>query len=421
MERTGPEISGYFGSSFWSGPVLWSFLSDADTAVRKAMVAVGAAHRICELDITPRAFEFCELARSSYAKALRAFNNSLSHGITIHLMVVPLLLYVFELFQDNFETARTHMNGWLKNLFSLCLQKKSVSVERHYDPATDESINGLFQRLDEAITLLLPPSSHLSHVEDSPHWYGTRVQFVTLDEARNQLFSLIRKYIASCKPTVESKRKAREDYTIGLLSWSFKFAEYVKTMQRYSTLLTEKIAAALRIYRDIGCLLLLVHSHSDSDVRFERSQDVEVQAMYTIIAHFARMKDRIKHLTGSTDLYGNQGRRPSVVVDSGTFHPYLYKNRRLGSANLRHQLFSMMGKDLFCRLAWQNRGAYGVAEKIANVEESLVFALSVTKPQFQPIAVDIVLYMEERQLLRRHCVADPTDGALVWTQEWYIF
>lgn len=387
------------------------------------MVAVGAAHRIYELDITPRAFEFCELARSSYAKALRSFNISLNHGTTIHLMVVPLLLYVFELFQDNFETARTHMNGWLKNLFSLCLQKKSVSVERHYDPATDESINGLFRRLEEAITLMLPCSFHSAHLEDSPHLYGTRMQFVTLDEARSQLFSLIQKYskVPSCQPTVESKSKAREECAIGLLSWSCKFAEYVKTMRRYSTPITEKIAAAFRIYRDIGCLLLLVHSHSDLDDGFRRSQEVEVQAMHTINAHFARMKDRIKHLTGSNGLYGDHGRCPSVVVDNGTFHPYLYKNRRLGSANLRHQLLSMLGQDLPYRLAWQNRGAYGVAEKIANVEEDLVFALSITKPRFQPIAVDVVLYMEERQLLKRHCVADPTDGALVWTQEWFTF
>jgi hypothetical protein len=169
LERTGLEISGYFGSSIWSGPVLWSFLSDADTTVPTVVVAVGAAHGIYELDITPRAFEFCEPARSSYAKALRAFNISLNHGSTIHLIVVPLLLYVFELFQDNFETAGTHMNNWLRNLFSLCLQKKSLSVNRYDDPATDESINGLFEGFEETIRLMLPYSCHSAHLEDFPH------------------------------------------------------------------------------------------------------------------------------------------------------------------------------------------------------------------------------------------------------------
>ena len=96
-ERTGPEFSGFFDSSFWSGWLLRA--CTIHPAVQQAMIALGAVHRQRELGLTPEAFNYCELAIKSYTKAIKGLNQALSandpHSLELSV-VVSVLFAAYE-------------------------------------------------------------------------------------------------------------------------------------------------------------------------------------------------------------------------------------------------------------------------------------------------------------------------------------
>lgn len=75
QERTGPEFSSYFDSSFWSGfPLQACFYHPT---VQQAVLALGAVHRRLELDSLRRPFSYCDFALRTYTKALSSLQKAL--------------------------------------------------------------------------------------------------------------------------------------------------------------------------------------------------------------------------------------------------------------------------------------------------------------------------------------------------------
>jgi len=77
-------------------------------AAKQAVIAVGAVHRRMELGITPEAFEYCDFAMRAYASAMHNLNEAFAMADPKSLelaMVVPVLLSLFETFQDNTDEA----------------------------------------------------------------------------------------------------------------------------------------------------------------------------------------------------------------------------------------------------------------------------------------------------------------------------
>lgn len=160
-ERTGPEFSGFFDSSFWSGLLLQPCVDH--TSVRQAAIALGAVHRRLGLGITPEAFEYCDFAFRAYTGAVMSLKRALAKDDprSLELSVMGSMLFrAFETFQGNYGDACKHMASGLKILFDRKLQRLSTSSSRTFAIFNVDTLIGLFSRLKVQAEELFASSSN---------------------------------------------------------------------------------------------------------------------------------------------------------------------------------------------------------------------------------------------------------------------
>ncbi|KAM3086406.1 hypothetical protein ACMFMG_000542 [Clarireedia jacksonii] len=172
LDRTAPELAGYYECQFWSRLVLQRCHSD--DAIRHAVIALGALHesyksgdiRILEGESVRDPQQRLALVQNN--KAIRHLTSHLSHGGTPHsaevILTCCLLFVCFEAMQGNYQAAFTHLNSGLKILGEWLERTKQNSTKAGADSNLarefiENELMPLFGTLDIQSTTILPTSS----------------------------------------------------------------------------------------------------------------------------------------------------------------------------------------------------------------------------------------------------------------------
>jgi hypothetical protein len=407
-----------------------------DPAVRQAVIAVGAVHRRSELGITPEAFEYCAFVSRCYAKALRDLNKALSAGESKSLelvMIVPILLCVFELFQDHPGEAKKHMNGWLNVLLSRQFRRLHTSSIHSRAVLNERTLRDLFCRLEgQAMELFQSTSTTDEEALSDLDSQLIPKHFETLEQARDVLFTLVHSFFRSVRHNGLDESvwlNDRREYGVRLLQWSCTYAEYFKGHIPHIAGARSRAAALLRIYRQAACLLLSIQpkmKQSPEMSTLNDSHSLELDGICGTYdesddvynAHFSRLITRANSLLEVPKVGQFDVGRPSLVIDSGTCSPRQVEGDNI---NLYYQVRSLLPKGSISENIYATMGAYSVAEKVAAMEGKLLLAWGAACQSVRATSMDIILFMEERKLLMRHCTPDSKDKGLVWTQDWMVF
>ena len=443
QERTGPEFSGFFDSSFWSGYLLRACYFHP--AVQQAMVALGAVHRRLELGLTPEAFNYCDFALRIYSKALSSLQKALKEGDAGSLdlpIVASMLFCAFEIFQGNYEDARKHMVSGLKILFDRKLQLLSTTSTRNFAVFSIESLLELFSRLENlandvfenpaTIASLLPDPENTA-LPDIP------AQFNSLEEARDVLIKLVHSrapFLTRDDRNETALLASHQDYVAHLFEWSCVYAEFFKRFKKLMSLSHSKAAMLLRVYREAAYLVILVQPTPCSPDRFIiMNEDPDLDCNSTcstyrerqevIQAHFAKVSSLADSLSERPYPGTGIGSQPCSVssfsVDDGILPPLYLGSTKCRSTKVRHQATSLLSRMAGRGRVWGKLGVYAIAERLSAIEEGALSACGFVPSQPQTTSMDVTVFLEERRLLMRYCIPDPKDGSLTWTQDWVAF
>ena len=292
-ERTGPEFSGFFDSSFWSGWLLRA--CTIHPAVQQAMIALGAVHRRRELGLTQEAFNYCELAIKSYTKAIKGLNQALTakdaHSLELSV-VVSVLFAAFETFQNNYADATKHMVAGLKILFDRKLKRISTTATTSRVIFNSKTLLDLIDRLEIMCdgffeSLLIIPEISLE--DDEPLFPYVPNHFNTLEEARDVLVALVHQVLPLLyhDPRDRATRfRQHQDYVAVLFRWSCTYAEYFKQFKSSMSVSNSRAAMLLRVYREAAYLVLLVDkTTSPADALITQVEDPELHCDFSCHTH----------------------------------------------------------------------------------------------------------------------------------------
>ncbi|KAI9643492.1 hypothetical protein NHQ30_008111 [Ciborinia camelliae] len=198
IDRTAPELAGFFESRFWISLVLQRCHSDPP--IRHAAIALGALHESFKFgDVKLLEAGAIDNPKQRFAllqnnKAIRHLTGHLSHGgnpQSPEVILISCLLFIcFEAMQGNNQAAFSHLNSGLKILGDW-IEKTEYHPHHHSKSnLTQQFIHSelvpLFGALDIQATLVLPT--------DSFHWGmtmgSTKVDFRTLSNMPDAISTL---------------------------------------------------------------------------------------------------------------------------------------------------------------------------------------------------------------------------------------
>ena len=438
-ERTCPEFTGFFDSSFWSGILLQACFYHP--AVQQAVVALGAVHRRLELGITPEAFNYCDFALRTYTKAVSSLTKALGEGDPNSLelsMVGSMLFCAFETFQGNYSEASKHMTGGLKILFDRKLHRLSTSSSRTLAIFNSKTLRDLFSRLEEQAEVYFETSADFEDFLSDSAETVLPTHFDTLEQARNVLFRMVRQHLSVLNSDGRddaTQLKDRQEYVEHLFEWSCVYAEYFKRCKKHMSLDNFRAAMLLRIYREAAYMVLLVqltpctggkpytihddtYQNWDFRCRTERDRQEVIQAHFTKINSLADSLSDHTHAPG----IGSQPCSFSSCSDDDKLSPPLYlASKRRRSTKTTHQAPSLLSRTARKVQAIGKLGAYAIAEKISAMEEGALHACGFLPADTHTTSIYVTVFLEERKFLMRYCVPNREDGSLTWTQDWFAF
>ena len=433
--RTAPEFAAYFDSTIFRTFVIRAcFLYPT---VLQAAAAVGAVHRRFELGISEKAFEFCALSNRQFRKATRCLEDDLRsghpNGPEIN-MVSSLLLAIFETFQNNYDSALTHMT----NGFRLLLQQKKLRTTRsetQYKAVNIgfESLHKLSDSLERNVPRMFKSETHIlaypgvdSSLDPVPK------AFENLAHARDVLITE-GQWIWDAWLQLElgnlNKFETQQFHISRLLEWSMAYAEYSKTDKCRNTPSDRRPAHLLKAYREVMYLVLLtqIAFHDPEGKIIVPPCDPPETCTYhkacvdyterksALNAHLARCLVLVENIVNEESHFGYD--EHSLSVDSGIGPPLYVGQTRCRSTKVRHQVTSLLAKTALQKKLWDTLGVYSIAEKLSSIEEHAVVAVGAIPAVLDPKWVDITFFLEDGKVLLRHCRQDEY-GGLLWTQEW---
>ena len=442
-ERTGPEFSGFFDSSFWSGYLLQACYYHP--AVQQAVIALGAVHRRLELGLTPEAFKYCDFALRAYTRAVSSLQKALKEADPGSLdlsIVVSMLFCAFETFQGNYDDASKHMVSGLKILFDRKLHRLSTTSTRISVIFSVESLHGLFSRLEllandvfeyPANREQFSPKSDDTTLPDIPAYFNS------LENARDVLFKLVHSrapFLTRDDRDEKALLASHQDYVAHLFEWSCVYAEFFMRFKKTMSLSNSKAGMLLRVYREAAYLVILIQPTpclpdkfitpaEDPDMDCNFSCNTYRERQEVIQAHFAKINSLADSLADRPYPGTGIGSQPCSVssfsVDDGILPPLYLAATKCRSTKVRHQATSLLSRTAKRGQVWGKLGVYAIAERLSAMEEGALSACGFVPAQTQTTSMDVTVFLEERRFLMRYCIPDREDGSLTWTQDWVAF
>ena len=443
QERTGPEFSGFFDSSFWSGYLLRACYFHP--AVQQAVVALGAVHRRLELGLTPEAFNYCDFALRTYNRAVKSLQKALKEGDPGSLdlsIVVSMLFCAFETFQGNYDEASQHMVGGLKILFDRKLQLLSTSSTQTSTVFCLESLFDLFSRLESLANEVFDNSTSIMSLfsaSDDTTLPEIPTVFHSLEEARDVLFMLVHSrtpFLTCDERDEEALLTSHQDYVAHLFQWSCVYAEYFKRFKKGMSLSNSKAALLLRVYREAAYLVILIQPSPCSldrfitlgggpDLSYDSGCKTYREKEEVVQAHFAKISSLADSLSERPYPGTGMGSQPCSVssfsVDDGILPPLYLAATKCRSTKVRHQATSLLSRTAKRGQVWGKLGVYAIAERLSAMEEGALSACGAVPAHSQTTSMDVTVFLEERRFLMRYCIPNQEDGSLTWTQDWFAF
>lgn len=441
-ERTGPEFTGFFDSSFWSGFLLQACFYHP--AVQQAVIALGAVHRRLELGITPEAFNYCDFALKSYTKAVASLTKALKEGDPNSLelsMVGSMLFCAFETFQGNCNEASKHMTSGLKILFDRKLHRMSTSSSSTLTVFNSTTLLELFSRLEGQAEDFFETSADSGEVLADSAKTALPViplQFATLEQARDVLFTMVHSrfsFLDHDDRDEAAQLRDQQEYVELLFEWSCVYAEYFRRCKKNMSKHNFRAAMLLRVYREAAYMVLLVLPtpctsetfitlHDDSDEGCDFTLHTERDRQEVIQAHFAKINSLADSLSGPPHVT-SIGSQPcsfsSFSVNDGIGPPLCITSTGRRSIKTSHRAPSLLSRTARKEQSISKLGAYAIAEKISAMEEGALYACGFLPTNTHTTSMYVTVFLEERKFLMRYCIPNREDGSLTWTQDWVAF
>ncbi|KAA8566423.1 hypothetical protein EYC84_008988 [Monilinia fructicola] len=147
VEKTAPELAGFFESQFWTKLVLQRCHSD--NAIRHAIIALGAYHESFKFDdiklLEGRSVDDPKqrFALMQNNKAIRHLTGNLSHHgnpQTPEVILISCLLFIcFEAMQGNYQAAFAHLSSGLK-ILSDWMDRNNHNLETHSESSLAQEL-----------------------------------------------------------------------------------------------------------------------------------------------------------------------------------------------------------------------------------------------------------------------------------------
>lgn len=450
--RTGPEFAAYFDSSIWRSYLVRACFQHP--TVLAAAAAVGAAHRRFELGISREAFEFCEISKRLYQKAVKRLDDDLSANAPMSReinMLSKKLFSIFNTFQGNYREALQNMTEGIKGLINQNFRTtfsdtQYRAVEISYDSLRRlflkfelESVrlfNGPFKIIcdpddvepcvmrgsDEPTYLPSPKSPMVDEVVD-PEPYPIPRAFSSLPQARDVLFTEA-KWIWHTWGLMEQGLlpggfQRQQAHISRLLQWSMAYAEFTKVEIETRDSRAKHAAYLLKAYREATYLLLLTQMalhEADTGARIiplcnppeicacHRSCRTYAERKEALNAHFARLLVLAEAVFNELSFFAYD--EHSISHDSGIGPPIYLGTSDCRSTKVRHQVNNLLERSEMQKRLWDTLGVYNIAEKVSSISEHAVVNSGIVPASLEPKWVDITFFLEDRRVLLRYCTPD---------------
>ncbi|KIV95322.1 hypothetical protein PV10_02992 [Exophiala mesophila] len=454
--RTGPEFASYFDSSIWRSYAVRACFQHP--TVLAAAAAVGAAHRRFELGISREAFEFCEISKRMYQKAVKRLNDDLASNAPMAVeinMLSKKLFSIFNTFQGNYREALQNMTEAIRGLVNQNLrttfsETQYRAIEISYDSLRRfflkfelESVrlfNGPFKiicnpedvepsviRGSDEPTYLPSPKSPITNDVVDPEPYPIPRAFSSLAQARDVLFTEA-KWIWHTWGLMEQGLlsdgfQRHQAHISRLLRWSTAYAEFTKIEIEARDSQAKHAAYLLKIYREATYLLLLTQMalhepdtgaaiiplcDPPETCQCHRSCRTYAERKEALNAHFARLLVLAEAVFNASSFFAYD--EHSTSHDSGIGPPIYLGTSDCRSTKVRHQVNNLLDKSEMQKRLWDTLGVYNIAEKLSSISEHAVVNAGIVPASLEPKWVDITFFLEDRRVLLRYCTPD-RDGA----------
>lgn len=422
--------------------------------VLAAAAAVGAAHRRFELGISREAFEFCEISKRLYQKAVKRLDDDLSANVPMSReinMLSKKLFSIFNTFQGNYREALQNMTEGIKGLVNQNFRTtfsdtQYRAVEISYDSLRRlflkfelESVrlfNGPFKiicdpddvepcvmRGSDEPTYLPSPKSPMADEVVDPEPYPIPRAFSSLPQARDVLFTEA-KWIWHTWGLMEQGLlqggfQRQQAHISRLLQWSRAYAEFTKVEIETRDSRAKHAAYLLKAYREATYLLLLTQMalhEADTGARIiplcnppeicacHQSCRTYAERKEALNAHFARLLVLAEAVFNASSFFAYD--EHSISHDSGIGPPIYLGTSDCRSTKVRHQVNNLLERSEMQKRLWDTLGVYNIAEKMSSISEHAVVNSGIVPASLEPKWVDVTFFLEDRRVLLRYCTPD---------------
>lgn len=368
---TASRTSLFFGSDFWTGRVLQT--SHADTAIRHAVLALGALQLERESTGPLIRNRHCGFAFQSYSKAVTHTSKLLSQSGRDNFekgLVACVLFICYESLQGHYSMAQMHLQNGLR-IISESNRTPPSSDKTHRQEVPDDILH-VFSRLDLQAMSLSESSSPYPFANSfrriKPPEPVT-LQFSSLAEAQYHLFEhtkwlfLLGEILESTEPAnIEELLLHRIGCDDELVRWLISLDSFLEKSRHHGTWTHELQSAynLLQVYHGITITLCKPFS-LDSELFFDQHY-LQFNSMLNLL-------ESISLATSSIDAGQRSPSKPLFSLELGVVLPLFIISTKCREPKLRRRAIALLYSVNRREGLWDSHGAAKVAETIMKLEE----------------------------------------------------
>ncbi|KAI1084144.1 hypothetical protein F5B20DRAFT_523817 [Whalleya microplaca] len=406
VQRTSPQLAGFFGSDFWERHVLQA--AHHESAVRHAIVAIGSLHELLDLQgamTDPNGAFALEQYNLAIRDLLVPLSQNGERGVDLCLMSC-ILFACFENMQGHHASAMSHIQSGAKLLRETVydqrygvLQHQVLGSRSHMDSyAPLEVLAPIFARMDAQVTLVIRDYKFKLYESyfSAETYDNVAFSFASIEEAKNIfeygycLFkSRLTAQLSSCDPIhFPAAVEAHIGYWATLLSkFSLALQELV-TSRGPSFTPKDDIAIAVLQLHVLNTYVSFNVEHLPPGYKSRWDE---------FLPHMKEMVTLGEKVVSSTS-YGNdlRGETTSFCSDMGFIIPLYTVASQCRDPILRRKAIALLYSTSRQEGIWNSRLVAKAAERIMEIEESVLGEMNAYTDRSVFSSVQPILELDAR-------------------------
>lgn len=368
---TGPGCCLFFDSDFWARRVLQ--ISRSDTAIRHAVLALGALQLERESAEPSVGYQQCDFAFRSYSKAIAHTSRLLSRSGKDNFekgLVACVLFICYENLLGRYAMAQMHLQNGLR-ILSEADMKPSRSGETYRQEIPDDILR-VFSRLDFQAMSFSECSSPYPYVNSFRRIRQPEpvpLQFSSLGESQHHLFEHSRRIFLLGEVLDSGELLDIQELHLSKLKTDHELARWLTATDSFRDNLRHKGAWT----HEMEYAYKLLQIYHNLVVAFSNPVFLACELPYdTHYLQFKHMLDLLESLTTATSSTQPSERPPfklSFSFDLGVVLPLFVISIKCRDPQLRRRAIAHLYSVNRREGLWDSLGAAKVAETIMNIEE----------------------------------------------------